>query len=159
MRAEETSRGNLRANSAISSARLSGHSMESKSPFLRGVYHPGEYGSSPRLKFWTRRNVRKVVMSHGPIWTRAGMDEDRLVYVLDELPPSQNVPTSGRKNRSARAKPGGHRHAADGWSRASTVPSSTIDGGGWAYVKQGWQPTSMSPESESNGSNCERRGS
>jgi DNA-binding winged helix-turn-helix (wHTH) protein len=59
--------------------------------FLRGVYHPGEYGVEPQIEILdVTTNVRKVVMSHARFGPALAWTKDHLVYVLDELPPSQN---------------------------------------------------------------------
>ena len=110
--------------------------------FLRGVYHPGEYGVEPQIEILdVTTNVRKVVMSHARFGPALAWTKDHLVYVLDELPPSQNDSNAW----SVRIDPSTGNLAGTP-ARLTASPgqvqylSSTIDGKRLAYVKHRWQP-------------------
>ena len=121
--------------------------------FLRGVYHPGEYGVEPQIEILdVTTNVRKVVMSHARFGPALAWTKDHLVYVLDELPPSQNDSNawSVRIDPSTGNLAGTPAQLTAGPGRVQYL-SSTIDGKRLAYVKQSWQPDVYVARIESNG--------
>jgi len=122
--------------------------------FLRGVYHPAEYGVEPQIEILDlASNVRKVVMSHARFGPALAWTKDLLLYVLDELPPSQNDSNvwSVRIDPRAQNLVGTAMRLTAGPGRVQYL-SSTIDGRRLAYVKQGWQPDVHVARIESNGS-------
>jgi len=122
--------------------------------FLRGVYHPGEYGVEPQIEILdVASNLRRVVMSHARFGPALAWTKDRLVYVLDEPPPSQNDSNvwSVRIDPRTENLLGTATRLTAGPGRVQYL-SSTIDGKRLAYVKQGWQPDVYVARIESNGS-------
>ena len=121
--------------------------------FLRGVYHPGEYGVEPQIEILdVASNVRKVVMSHARFGPALAWTKDHLVYVLDEVPPSQNDSNawSVRIDPRTGTLVGAATRLTAGPGRVQYL-SSTIDGKRLAYVKQGWQPDVYVARIEGNG--------
>jgi Tol biopolymer transport system component/DNA-binding winged helix-turn-helix (wHTH) protein len=125
--------------------------------FLRGVYHPGQYGVVPQIEILDiASNERKVVMSQARFGPALAWINDRLVYVLDEPPPSQNDSSVWSvKIDLHTGKPMGTA------TRLSTGPgqvqylSSAADGKRLAYVKQSWQPDVYVARLEAHGSKLE----
>ncbi len=66
--------------------------------FLRGVYHPGEYGVEPQIEILdVTTNVRKVVMSHarfGP--ALAWIERPSGLCAGRNSHPARTIPTPGR---------------------------------------------------------------
>jgi Tol biopolymer transport system component/DNA-binding winged helix-turn-helix (wHTH) protein len=125
--------------------------------FLRGVYHPGEYGVEPQIEILdVASNERKVVMSHARFGPALAWTNDHLVYVLDEAPPSQddsNVWSVRIDSRTGNLLGTATRLTA-GPGRVQYL-SSAADGKRLAYVKQGWQPDVYVARIEANGTKLE----
>jgi len=65
--------------------------------FLRGVYHPGEYGVEPQIEILDlASNVRKVVMSHGDLDPRWHGRRTAWCMYSTNSHPARTIPTSGR---------------------------------------------------------------
>jgi Tol biopolymer transport system component/DNA-binding winged helix-turn-helix (wHTH) protein len=125
--------------------------------FLRGVYHPGEYGVEPQIEILdVASNFRKVVMSQAWFGPALAWTNDRLVYVLDEAPPNQNDSNVW----SVKIDPRTGR-ALDTAKRLTVGPgqvqylSSAADGKRLAYVKEGWQEDVYVARLEANGTRLE----
>jgi Tol biopolymer transport system component/DNA-binding winged helix-turn-helix (wHTH) protein len=125
--------------------------------FLRGVYHPGEYGVEPQIEILdVASNQRKVVLSQAWFGRALAWTNDHLMYVLDEAPPNQNDsnvwsvkidPRTGRALDTAKrltAGPGQVQYL-----------SSAADGKRLAYVKEGWQEDVYVARLEANGTRLE----
>jgi Tol biopolymer transport system component/DNA-binding winged helix-turn-helix (wHTH) protein len=110
--------------------------------FLRGVYHPGEYGVVPQIEILdVASNVRKVVLSQARFGPALAWTSDHLVYVLDEAPPNQNDSNVWSvKIDPHTGKPLGTATRLTAGPGQVQYLSSTIDAKRLAYVKQGFQP-------------------
>jgi Tol biopolymer transport system component/DNA-binding winged helix-turn-helix (wHTH) protein len=121
--------------------------------FLRGVYHPGEYGVEPQIEILDLvSNQRNVVMSDARFGPTLAWTNDRLVYVLDEEPPSQNDSNVWSVRIDPRmVKPLGTATRLTAGPGRVQYLSSAADGKRLAYVKQGWQPDVYVARIEANG--------
>jgi Tol biopolymer transport system component/DNA-binding winged helix-turn-helix (wHTH) protein len=125
--------------------------------FLRGVYHPGEYGVEPQIEILdVASNFRKVVMSQAWFGPALAWTNDHLVYVLDEAPPNQNDSNVWSVKIDLRSG-----RALDTAKRLTVGPgqvqylSSAADGKRLAYVKEGWQEDVYVARLEANGTRLE----
>lgn len=110
--------------------------------FLRGVYQAGTYGIKPQIEVLDLATNQRLVVSSearlGPALAWAG---DRLVYVLNEDPPSQNDSNLWSQHIDP--------HTGKALGTATRITSSagsirylsgSADGKRMAYLKAGWQP-------------------
>jgi len=121
--------------------------------FLRGVYRPGTYGVQAQIEILDPATSHRLVV---PILGRLGPAlawiEDRLIYVLDEPPPSQGDsnlwsvkidPRTGKLLGTATritSSPGAVQYL-----------SGAASGKRLAYAKAGWQPDVYTARVEASG--------
>ncbi len=109
--------------------------------FLRGVYHPGEYGVVPQIEILDlRTNERTVVLSHARLGGAMAWANGQIIYVLDEPPPSQDDSNVWAVKIDPRTrKPfGAGTRLTSGPGQVQSL-SGAADGKRLAYVKQSLQ--------------------
>lgn len=124
-----------------------------KIAFLRGVYRPGTYGLQPQIELLDpATNRRLVVPLQGRLGPALAWLEDRLIYLLDESPPSQGDsnlwsvkidPRTGKLLGTATritSSPGAVQYL-----------SGAANGKRLVYTKAGWQPDVYTARVEASG--------